>query len=99
MVMASCASTIYPTASSRTLADVPSVRLIQENLRDEDAVRKAADGCAVLFHQGAMRSVPRSISQLNVGGGWEPISINRIPEILADLNEAKPEPVHTSSRG
>jgi len=45
------------------LADVPSVRLIQEDLRDEDAVRKAAAGCAVLFHQGAMRSVPRSIAQ------------------------------------
>jgi len=45
------------------LADAPSVRLIQEDLRDEDAVRKAAAGCAVLFHQGAMRSVPRSIAQ------------------------------------
>ena len=45
------------------LADVPSVRFVEADLRDEDAVRAAADGCAVLFHQGAMRSVPRSIAE------------------------------------
>jgi nucleoside-diphosphate-sugar epimerase len=44
-------------------ADVPSVRFVEADLRDEDAVRVAGDGCAVVFHQGAMRSVPRSIAE------------------------------------
>ena len=45
------------------LAGVPEVRVVEADLRDEDAVRVAADGCAVVYHQGAMRSVPRSIAQ------------------------------------
>lgn len=46
-----------------TLAEVPDVRFVEADLRDEEAVHAAADGCAVVFHQGAMRSVPRSIAQ------------------------------------
>ena len=45
------------------LADVPDVRFVEADLRDEAAVRAAAEGCDVIFHQGAMRSVPRSIAQ------------------------------------
>jgi nucleoside-diphosphate-sugar epimerase len=45
------------------LSDVREVRFVEADLRDEDAVRKAAQGCSVIFHQGAMRSVPRSIAQ------------------------------------
>jgi UDP-glucose 4-epimerase len=43
------------------LADVPEVRFVRADLRDEAAVLDAARGCASIFHQGAMRSVPRSI--------------------------------------
>lgn len=49
--------------SLENLADVPEVRLVEADLRDDEAVRAAADGCLVVFHQGAMRSVPRSIAQ------------------------------------
>jgi nucleoside-diphosphate-sugar epimerase len=45
------------------LADVPTIRFVEADLRDEKAVAAAASGCAVVFHQGAMRSVPRSIEQ------------------------------------
>jgi nucleoside-diphosphate-sugar epimerase len=45
------------------LADVPAIRFVQADLRDEKAVAVAASGCEVVFHQGAMRSVPRSIEQ------------------------------------
>ncbi len=45
------------------LAGVPEVRFEQADLRDEDAVLDAARGCAAILHQGAMRSVPRSITQ------------------------------------
>lgn len=43
------------------LSDVPAVQLIEADLRDADAVRAAARGCEVIFHQGAVRSVPRSM--------------------------------------
>jgi len=33
------------------------------DLRDEDAVHRAAAGCSAILHQGAMRSVPRSVEQ------------------------------------
>jgi len=45
------------------LADVPTIRFVEADLRDEKAVAAAASGCEVVFHQGAMRSVPRSIEQ------------------------------------
>ena len=45
------------------LTDLPEVRFVEADLREQDAVRQAADGCSVIFHQGAMRSVPRSIAQ------------------------------------
>ncbi len=43
------------------LADVPEVRFVEGDLRDERTVGDSVRGCAVVFHQGAMRSVPRSI--------------------------------------
>ena len=45
------------------LADAPEVDLIDADLRDEEAVAKAATGADVVFHQGAKRSVPRSVAQ------------------------------------
>jgi nucleoside-diphosphate-sugar epimerase len=45
------------------LADLPELRFVESDLRSEGAVRAAADGCSVIFHQGAMRSVPRSIAE------------------------------------
>jgi UDP-glucose 4-epimerase len=44
------------------LADVPEVRFEQADLRDAPAVAAAAGGCEVVFHEGAVRSVPRSIA-------------------------------------
>jgi UDP-N-acetylglucosamine 4-epimerase len=45
------------------LRDVPEVRFIEADLRDEAAVADAARGCAAIYHQGAKRSVPRSMEQ------------------------------------
>jgi UDP-glucose 4-epimerase len=51
-----------------------SVRFIEADLRDGDAVTEACRGADVVFHLGAMRSVLRSVddpvltSQCNVGG-------------------------------
>jgi UDP-glucose 4-epimerase len=45
------------------LTDAPEVRFAQADLLDETAVAEAAAGCTAILHQGAMRSVPRSIEQ------------------------------------
>ena len=56
------------------LAKVPEVELVEGDLRSREAVRAAADGAEAIFHQGAKRSVPRSIlepgltTEVNVGG-------------------------------
>ena len=56
------------------LRDVPEVRLVEVDLRDEAAVADAARGCVTIYHQGAKRAVPRSMAfpvettDVNVGG-------------------------------
>jgi nucleoside-diphosphate-sugar epimerase len=49
--------------SAEQLADVPDVRLVVADVRDQQAVASAAKGCDVIFHQAAMKSVPRSIEE------------------------------------
>ncbi|MGH2659738.1 MAG: SDR family NAD(P)-dependent oxidoreductase [Actinomycetota bacterium] len=49
--------------SLENLADIPEVRFMEADLRDEAAVRRAAKGSSTILHHGAMRSVPRSIAQ------------------------------------
>ena len=39
------------------------IRFVRGDLRDRAAVAAAAAGCEVVFHQGAKRSVPRSIAE------------------------------------
>jgi nucleoside-diphosphate-sugar epimerase len=45
------------------LADVPDAAFLEADLRDEQSVIRAADGVDVIFHQGAKRSVPRSLAE------------------------------------
>ena len=60
--------------SMDNLADVPEVTFVKADLRDGEAVKRAAAGRDVIFHQGAKRSVPRSLlepvltTEVNVGG-------------------------------
>ena len=61
-VTTSSASTTYPTASSRTWRTYPGA-LRRGGSPGRGSVRAAAAGCDVIYHQGAMRSVPRSIAQ------------------------------------
>lgn len=49
-------------ARADALDGAPEVRLIEADLRDGDAVASAARGCTTIFHQGAKRSVPRSLA-------------------------------------
>ncbi|MFL5766706.1 MAG: NAD-dependent epimerase/dehydratase family protein [Actinomycetota bacterium] len=43
------------------LSDSPEVAFVEADLREEEAVARAATGCDVIFHQAAKRSVPRSL--------------------------------------
>ncbi len=60
--------------SLENLEDAPSVAFVEVDLRDAEGLTHAADGCDVIFHQGAKRSVPRSLMEpalttdVNVGG-------------------------------
>jgi nucleoside-diphosphate-sugar epimerase len=49
--------------SLENLADVPEARFVQADIRDEAALTDASRGCRVIYHQGAKRSVPRSMEQ------------------------------------
>ena len=49
--------------SVENLRDVPEVRFVEADLRDEAAVAAAARGCSAIYHQGGKRSVPRSMAQ------------------------------------
>jgi nucleoside-diphosphate-sugar epimerase len=53
------------------LADVPEVHLEVADIRDGEAVARAAKDCDVILHQAAMKSVPRSIEE---------------PELYTDVN-------------
>jgi nucleoside-diphosphate-sugar epimerase len=57
--------------SAENLNRAPGIRFVRADLRDADAVRSAASGVEVIFHQGAKRSVPRSIQE---------------PELFTDVN-------------
>jgi nucleoside-diphosphate-sugar epimerase len=56
------------------LDDAPTVAFVEADLRDAAAVARAAQGCDVIFHEGAKRSVPRSLvepeltTEVNVTG-------------------------------
>jgi UDP-glucose 4-epimerase len=65
----------FSTGRRSNLTDIgPHVELIEGDLRCYETVRKAVEGIEVVFHEGALSSVPRSISDplpsdaVNVGG-------------------------------
>lgn len=45
------------------LADVPEVRFVRGDVRDERGLASVARGCSVIFHEAAIRSVPKSIAE------------------------------------
>lgn len=53
------------------LADVPEVRFVKADIRDDSALKDAARGCDAILHQAAKRSVPFSV---------------REPELVTDVN-------------
>ena len=62
------------TGRRDNLTGFDGIELIEGDLRDPDAVRRAVAGVEGVFHQAALRSVPRSVddpmstNEVNVGG-------------------------------
>ena len=62
------------TGRRENLSGLDGVELVEGDLRDADAVRRAVSGVEGVFHQAALRSVPRSVddpmstNDVNVGG-------------------------------
>ena len=53
----------FATGSRQNLADIRDrIELVEADLRDRDAVRRACEGVDFVLHQGALPSVPRSVS-------------------------------------
>ena len=69
--------------SSRNISDLPGLHLVEGDLREDATVLDAAIDCDVIFHQGAKRSVPRSIefaaetTDVNVRGTLNVLSAAR----------------------
>lgn len=76
------------------LADVPDVRFVQGDLRDEAVVLDVARGCEAIFHQGAMRSVPRSIEE---PAKTTDVNVRGTLNVLLAANEASAAVVFASS--
>ncbi len=52
----------FATGKRENIADiVDRIELIEGDVRDRDAVDRAVAGCAAIFHEGALGSVPRSV--------------------------------------
>jgi nucleoside-diphosphate-sugar epimerase len=58
-------------STGENLQDLPEVRLVQADIRDQAAAADAARGCRAIFHQAAKRSVARSMEE---------------PELTTDVN-------------
>ena len=52
----------FATGKRENLQDIADrITLIEGDIRDRQAVDQAVDGCAAVFHEGALGSVPRSV--------------------------------------
>ncbi len=52
----------FSTGKRENLTDIADrIELYEDDIRDVSAIKKAADGCEVIFHQAALGSVPRSV--------------------------------------
>jgi nucleoside-diphosphate-sugar epimerase len=53
----------FETGKRENLDEVArDIEIVEADLRDLDAVRRAVDGCRYVLHQGALGSVPRSVA-------------------------------------
>lgn len=80
--------------SEENLADLPEVQLVRGDLRHLDTVRRAAGGVEAIFHQGALRSVPRS---MQAPGPTVEVNVVGTANVLIAAHEAAARVVSASS--
>jgi UDP-glucose 4-epimerase len=76
------------------LADVPEVRVHPGDLRDPDAVASAAEGCSLILHHAARKSVPRSIREPE---SFVDVNVRGTLNVLVSAREAGATVVFASS--
>jgi UDP-glucose 4-epimerase len=76
------------------LADVPEVKFVEADLRDEDAVASAALGCDAILHHAARKSVPRSVRE---PGSFVEVNVRGTLNVLLAARERPATVVFASS--
>jgi UDP-glucose 4-epimerase len=76
------------------LADVPDVRFVEADLRDEAAVARAAEGCDAILHHAARKSVPRSVREPDV---FVDVNVRGTLNVLLAARERRATSVFASS--
>jgi UDP-glucose 4-epimerase len=76
------------------LADVPEVRFVEADLRDEPAVASAAGGCDAILHHAAAKSVPRSVRE---PGTFVDVNVRGTLNVLLAAREERATVVFASS--
>jgi UDP-glucose 4-epimerase len=80
--------------SLENLKGAGELELFEGDLRDEDVVRRASGGCDVIFHQAALRSVPRSMA---APGPTTDVNVRGTLNVLAAAREVGARVVFASS--
>ena len=80
--------------SLSNIAGLSDLRFIEGDLRSEDVVLRAADGCEAIFHQGAMRSVPLSVKE---PGRTTDVNVRGTVNVLLAARERSARVVFASS--
>jgi UDP-glucose 4-epimerase len=76
----------FSTGRRENLADVKGVEIVEGDLRDRDAVRRAVAGVTGVFHEAALRSVPRSVDDPHSSNE---VNVTGTLELLLACREAK----------
>jgi UDP-glucose 4-epimerase len=85
----------FSTGRRENLVDLNGVEVVEGDLRDGAAVRRAVAGVAGVFHQAALRSVPRSVDDPHSSNE---VNVTGTLELLLACREAKvPRVVYASS--
>jgi UDP-glucose 4-epimerase len=76
------------------LADVPEVRFVEADLRDEATVADAARDCDAILHQAARKSVPRSVRE---PGAFVDVNVRGTLNVLLAARDRRATCVFASS--
>ncbi|MHC4428387.1 MAG: NAD-dependent epimerase/dehydratase family protein [Planctomycetota bacterium] len=74
-----------------------AARLVEGSILDEDAIREATRGCAVIFHEAALTSVPGSVEEPTRYYGVNATGTQSVLEAARKLEGGPPRVVYAAS--